>query len=162
MRLLGSKEYSKQFNPSPDFVVLFLPGESFFSAALEQDRDLIEDGIANRVILATPTTLIALLRTVAYSWQQQQLAENARKIAQAGTDLCERVGKFAEHLDGIRSSLDAAVKSYNEAVGSWEHRVIPGARRLKELGAASPEQELSDIEPIEKSLREIPDLTEEK
>lgn len=162
MKLLGSKAYWGQFSSSPDFVVLFLPGESFFSAALEQDRSLIEDGIANRVILATPTTLIALLRTVAYSWQQQQLTENAQKIAQAGTELFERVCKFAEHLNNIRNSLDGAVKSYNEAIGSWEHRVIPGARKLKELGAASPEQELQDIEPVEKSLREIPDLSEEK
>ncbi len=162
MKLLGSKLYWTQFNPSPDFVVLFLPGESFFSAALEQDRSLIEDGIANRVILATPTTLIALLRTVAYSWQQQQLTENARKIAQTGTDLFERVCKFAEHLNGIRNGIDGAAKSFNDAVGSWEHRIIPSARKLKELGAASPEQQLQDITPLEKSLREIPIIPKEE
>ena len=157
MKALGSKAYWNQFNPTPDFVVLFLPGESYFSAALEQDRALIEDGISSRVILATPTTLIALLRTVALTWQQQQVTENSQKILAAGVDLFDRVVKFAEHLEGIRDGLGKAMKSYNAALGSWESRVAPGARRLKELGAAAPEKELKEIEPLESSLRELPD-----
>ncbi|MCM8792770.1 MAG: DNA recombination protein RmuC [Candidatus Omnitrophica bacterium] len=161
MRLLSAKVYWNQFSPTPDFVVLFLPGESFFSAALEQDRNLIEDGIANRVILATPTTLIALLRTVAFTWQQQQLTENAYRIAAAGTELFDRVCKFAEHLNGIRNGLEKAIESYNAAIGAWEHRVLPAARKLKELGAGATEQEPQDIEQIDKSLRKIPDLKEE-
>lgn len=155
MQLLGSKAYWNQFSPSPDFVVLFLPGESFFSAALEQDRDLIEDGISRRVILATPTTLIALLRTVAYSWQQQQVAENAKRIWEAGTELFDRVYKFSEHLSKMRDGLNKATESYNAAIGSWASRVVPSARKLKELGAASQEKELESIEPIETPLRRI-------
>ena len=156
MQLLGSKAYWNQFSPSPDFVVLFLPGESFFSAALEQDRDLIEDGISRRVILATPTTLIALLRTVAYSWQQQQVAENAKRIWEAGTELFDRVYKFSEHLSKMRDGLNKATESYNAAIGSWASRVVPSARKLKELGAASQEKELESIEPIETVLRRLP------
>lgn len=155
MQLLGSKAYWNQFSPSPDFVVLFLPGESFFSAALEQDRGLIEDGISRRVILATPTTLIALLRTVAYSWQQQQVAENAKRIWEAGTELFDRVYKFSEHLSKMRDGLNKATESYNAAIGSWASRVVPSARKLKELGAASQEKELESIEPIETPLRRI-------
>lgn len=155
MQLLGSKAYWNQFSPSPDFVVLFLPGESFFSAALEQDRSLIEDGISRRVILATPTTLIALLRTVAYSWQQQQVAENARRIWEAGTELFDRVYKFSEHLSKMRDGLNKATESYNAAIGSWASRVVPSARKLKELGATSQEKEIVEIEPIETPLRRI-------
>ena len=156
MQLLGSKAYWNQFSPSPDFVVLFLPGESFFSAALEQNRGLIEDGISRRVILATPTTLIALLRTVAYSWQQQQVAENAKRIWEAGTELFDRVYKFSEHLSKMRDGLNKATESYNAAIGSWASRVVPSARKLKELGAASQEKELESIEPIETVLRRLP------
>ncbi|MBE3588772.1 MAG: DNA recombination protein RmuC [Thermoanaerobacteraceae bacterium] len=156
MQSLGSRSYWSQFTPGPDFVVLFLPGESFFSAALEQDRGLIEDGLASRVILATPTTLIALLRTVALSWQQQHMAENARRIAETGMELYERICKFAEHLGKIKDGLQRAVQSYNQAVGSWEGRVVPGARRLKELGAGPPGKELATLQPVETALRELP------
>ncbi|OAT79405.1 DNA recombination protein RmuC [Desulfotomaculum copahuensis] len=154
MQSLGSKAYWSQFTPSPDFVVLFLPGESFFSAALEQDRSLIEDGVSSRVILTTPTTLIALLRTVALSWQQQQMAENARLIAQAGAGLYERLCIFAGHLVKIHDGLNKAVQSYNSAVGSWEGRVVPGVRKLKELGAGVPGRELAPVVPVETSLRQ--------
>jgi len=156
LQVLGSRAYWSQFTPGPDFVVLFLPGESFFSAALEQDRGLIEDGLACRVLLATPTTLIALLRTVAMSWQQQQVAENARRIAQTGAELYDRVCRFAEHLGKIREGLQKAVQAFNQAVGSWESRVVPGARRLKELGAGPPGRELPPLQPVETSLRELP------
>jgi len=162
MRDLGSKAYWNQFQPSPDFVVLFLPGESFFSAALEKDRALIEDGFANRVVLATPTTLITMLRTVAYSWQHYRLAENAQKIAEAGSELFERICKFSEHLSGIRQGLNTASESFNAAVGNWEHRVLPGVRKLKELGAAKAEQDIRNLEPLDKSLRSLPEPTEKK
>jgi DNA recombination protein RmuC len=155
MKLLGTKDYWKQFKPAPDFVVLFLPGESFFSAALEKDRELIVDGIANKVILATPTTLIALLRTVAYSWQQQHMAENAEKIAKAGEDLFDRICKFVEHLGDVRNNLENATHSFNKAVGSLESRLIPGARKLKELGAAPADKEIEEIEPINAVPRQL-------
>lgn len=154
MHTLSAKSYWNQFKPSPDFVVLFLPGESFFSAALEQDRGLIEYGMDNRVILATPTTLIALLRTVAHIWQQEQLTENAERIAREGTVLFERLVVFSEHLGRMRDGLSKAVQSYNAAVGSWEGRVMPGARRLKELGAGNPEKELCLLEPVDAALRQ--------
>ncbi len=160
MQQLSSKAYWNQFSPTPDFVVLFLPGESFFSMALEQDRSLIEDGIASRVILATPTTLIALLRTVAYSWQQQQVSENSKLIGEIGKELFDRICKFAEHIGDIGKGLNTAVKSYNSAIGSLESRVMPGAKKLKELGASSPEKELPELNPIDTNVRELPELKE--
>ncbi len=156
MRLLGQKNYWAQFDPAPDFVVLFLPGESFFSAALELDRALIEDGMQSRVVLATPTTLIVMLRSVAMSWQQEQLTENAMKISDAGKDLFERCSTFARHLSGVGKGLEGAIKSYNSAVGSWESRVIPGARTLKELGAVrSPDAALPEAEGVQTIPREL-------
>ncbi|WP_156896603.1 DNA recombination protein RmuC [Desulfovirgula thermocuniculi] len=159
MQALASKAYWSQFDRSPDFVVLFLPGESFFAAALEQDRHLIEDGLACRVLLATPTTLIALLRAVALSWQQHALTENARLIAQAGAELYERLCRFSEHLGRIKDGLQKAVSAYNSAVGSWEGRVAPGARRLKELGAVPPGRELGTLEGVGETLRTPEALT---
>ncbi len=150
MRLLGQKNYWAQFDPTPDFVVLFLPGESFFSAALEQDRNLIEDGMQSRVILATPTTLIVLLRSVAMGWQQEQLAQNSQLISEAGKDLFERCTTFAKHLGNVGKGLEGALSNYNKAVGSWESRVIPGTRTLKELGATrSPDAELPSVDSIQ-------------
>jgi len=136
--------------------VLFLPGESFFSAALEQDRDLIEDGMKSKVVLATPTTLIALLRVVAMGWQQEKLAENSQKISDAGKDLFERCKTFSDHFSDIGSSLDKAIRFFNKAVGSWERRVLPGAKRLKEFGATKdPNAELPNIEPVESAHRQL-------
>ena len=155
MKLLSTKKYWNQFDSAPDFVVLFLPGESFFSAALEKDRDLIVDGIANKVILATPTTLIALLRTVAYSWQQQQMADNAEKIAGAGAELFDRICKFVEHLGDLRNNLENATHSFNKAVGSLESRLIPGARKLKELGAAPADKDVEEIAPVDATPRQL-------
>jgi len=154
MQMLGSKDYWKQLAQSPDFVVLFLPGESFFSAALEMDRTLIEDGMEHRVILATPTTLIALLRTVALSWQQQQVAENAQRIWQEGSQLFDRLKVFAEHMKNVRSGLQKATESYNKMLSSWESRVMPSATRLKDLGGPQHERELPEIEHVETYLRE--------
>jgi len=154
MQMLGSKDYWKQLTQSPDFVVLFLPGESFFSAALEMDRTLIEDGMEHRVILATPTTLIALLRTVALSWQQQQVSENARLIWQEGSQLFDRLKVFADHMKNVRAGLQKATESYNKMLSSWESRVVPSATRLKDLGGPQHERELPEIGHIDTYLRE--------
>jgi len=159
MRELGQKGYAGHLETSPDFVVLFLPGESFFSAALEHDRSLIEDGMANGVVLATPTTLIALLRAVAYGWQQQALADNARRIAQAGRDLFQRLRVFAEHMGSLGKSLRSAVDTYNRAIGSYESRLIPGARRLAELGAGDGTT-LPDATSVQTTTRALPEREE--
>lgn len=156
MRMLGQKSYWSQFDKTPDFVVLFLPGESFFSAALEKDRDLIEDGMKSKVILATPTTLIVLLRSVAMGWQQERITENAEKISKAGMDLFERCQTFAGHMSKVGVGLDRATQAFNSAVGTWESRILPGARKLKELGATKEtEADLPEIEPIERTSRQL-------
>ena len=162
MDSLSSKAYTEQFQPSPEFVVMFLPGETFFSAALEQDPGLIEEGVMKSVIPASPTTLIALLRAVAYGWNQEKLAANAQAISDLGRELYERLRTVAGHLSAVGSGLDRAVDSYNRAVGSLESRVMVSARKLRELGAATGE-EIDEPEPVDKVSRnlQLPDFVEE-
>ncbi len=131
---LSSKEYWKQFQPCPEFVVLFVPGESFFSAALERDQALLEDAIANHVLLASPANLIAILKAVAYGWRQEQIAENAQQISDLGSELYFRILKFLEHMDDVRGGIERTNKAFNSAVGSLEGRVLPAVRKLKEKG----------------------------
>jgi DNA recombination protein RmuC len=154
MTQLSSKLYQEQFEPTPEFVVMFLPGEAFFSAALEQDTGLIERGVAQRVIPASPTTLIALLKAVAYGWNQEKLARNAQEISVLGKELYERLRNMGAHMENVGKSLDRAVDSYNKAVGSLETRVMVSARRFADLGApvTVPIAELNQIEKTTRNL----------
>lgn len=151
---LSRKAYWSQFKNSPDFVVLFIPGDQFLSAALDIDRNLLEDALRQKVILATPTSFVALLRAVAYGWRQEQLAANAEQIRDTGVELYSRLATFTEHLARVGSNLDSAVGHYNKAVGSFESKVLPGARKFTEMGV-SAKKEMETLEPVEKAVRDI-------
>ena len=154
MNTLSGKKYWEQFEATPEFVVMFLPGETFFSAALEQDSSLIEHGVLNRVIPASPTTLIALLKAVNYGWNQEKLARNAQQISALGKELHNRLRLLAGHIAQVGSGLDRAVESYNQAVGSLESRVLVSARKFAELGA-SVADDIPELEPIETTARAL-------
>lgn len=152
---LGRKAYWEQFTPAPEFVILFLPGESFFSAALQGDPELIEAGLKEKVLLATPITLIALLRAVAYGWRQEKLAENAQQISDLGRELYKRLSDMGEHWSRVGKGLEDAIKSFNRATGSLESRVLPTARKFKELHAAPENADIEELGPIEQSARAL-------
>jgi DNA recombination protein RmuC len=150
---LSAKGYAAHVQPSPDFVVMFLPGEMFFSAALEHDPELIEFGVDQHVVPASPTTLIALLRAVAYGWQQQAMEENARKISDLGRQLYDSVRVLGGHFDDLGSRMKASLEAYNRAVGSLEGNVLVKARKFKELQAANALEEIPALEPVDRVPR---------
>ncbi len=154
MLRLSHKAYWDQFERAPEFVVMFIPGESFFSAAVEQQHELLEDGMTRHVVLATPTTLIALLWAVAYGWRQEQLAQNAQEISRLGKDIYDRMGKLAEYVTNIGKGLDQAARAYNQAVGSMEARLYPAARRFKELGAGTGD-DIPPLQPTDTTIRPL-------
>jgi DNA recombination protein RmuC len=151
---LSAKSYWSQFDQTPEFVILFIPGETFLSAALEQDPALIEDGVNQQVIIATPTTLIALLRAVSYGWRQETVAESARAVSDLGRELYTRLATLTEHFAKVGRGLETAVRSYNDTVGSLETRVLPSARKFKEHGI-SPAGELAPLNVVDRSVRAV-------
>ena len=161
MKELASKAYWAQFKQSPDFVILFIPGEQFLTSALDYDDQLLEDAFANRVILATPTTLVALLRSVAYGWQQAAMSKNAEQIRDLAQDLYKRLHTFCSHLQRVGKNLDDSVANYNKAIGSLERQVLPGARKFTELGVQAKE-EIPASDEIEKKAREVATLEQHK
>lgn len=154
IRKLASKGYWKQFSRSPEFVILFIPGDQFLSAALNEEPDLIETALSQQIILATPTSFVALLKAVAYGWRQNQLTDNAEEIRRLAEDLYSRLGTFVGHLNKVGKQLSSSVENYNRAMGSLERKVLPGARKFVELGV-HPKKEIESVEPLEALPRSI-------
>ncbi|MEX2164849.1 MAG: DNA recombination protein RmuC [Sulfuricaulis sp.] len=154
VRELSGKAYWAQFRNAPDFVILFIPGEQFLTAALDLDRDLIEDAMKQKVILTTPTSFVALLRAIAYGWRQESLAANAEQIRDVGEDLYRRLATFSEHLMKLGRSLNSAVADYNKTVGSYEAKLLPGARKFSEMGVGG-DNALEEPERIDKAVRDL-------
>lgn len=154
MEQLSTKSYWDQFAQTPDFVVLFVPGESFLAAACQEDPGLYERGFSNRVLLAGPSTLVALLKTIAYGWRQEVIAESAEKVRDLGQELYDRIGKLAEHFEKVGKGLRTAVDAYNNAVGTLESRVLVSARKFRDLGVESP-REVALVEPMDVTTRAL-------
>lgn len=161
VRQLGAKNYWSQFERSPDFVILFIPGDQFLSAALAEQPNLLEDAMRQDVIIATPTSFVALLKAVAYGWRQMALAQNAETIRNLAEDLYKRLGVFTTHLARLGRNLSNSVEHFNAAVGSLERQVLPGARKFTELGVR-PDREIEPLEPIDKLAREPAENGERK
>lgn len=157
---LAKKAYWERFQPTPEFVILFLPAETFFSAALEYDPSLIEVGAEQNVILATPTTLIALLRAVAYGWKQESLSRQVEKLHELGQELYKRLADMNSHFSKMGRSLSSAVEAYNKGMGSLEARVLVTARKFKEMGVVPGQLEIEEVEPVEKIPRELESVLE--
>ena len=154
VRALASREYSKALPETPDFVVMFVPGESFFAAAIESDPDLLEKAWRDKVLISTPTTLIALVKMIAFGWQQEKLAENAQEVAEQGRELYDRIKVFGGHLGDLGKSLRQTVDRYNKGVGSLESRVLPAARKFETLGVTPASSSIPTLEPVELDPRE--------
>lgn len=154
IKQLSRKEYWANIGESVDFVVLYIELESAFSVALEQDGDLLNEAINSRIVIATPTTLIAMLKTISYSWQQQALSDNANQIWQLGKELYERLRKYVEHFEGVGKSLDSAVKKYNTAVATWDNRIMPRVKKFEDMGLEKGAT-IPDLKPIDNSVNEI-------
>jgi DNA recombination protein RmuC len=155
VKALADKAYWAGLDSAPDLVVMFLPGEHLYGAALEADPALIEDAMARRVLVATPTTLLAMLRAVAYGWQQERVAESAQAIAELGRELHTRLVKLSSLFATLGTRLNSAVRAYNEAVGSYEARVLPAARRFEDHGSVAGGRELPQLEPVTVSARSV-------
>jgi DNA recombination protein RmuC len=158
---LSKKQYWSQFQNTPDFVVLYMEVESALNVALMTDKTLLQDAMNNKIILATPTTLIVVLKSIAMSWQQHNITENALQIMEAAMDFYARVNVFAEHLDKVGGGLKTALKGYNDAIGSWESRVLPAGRKLEQLKATDNKNSLPDFETIDRPVRELKKSEEE-
>lgn len=155
VKMLASKDYWRHVPESADFVALFVPGENFFAAAAERDPDLFEYAITNKVIIVTPATLVALAKAVAFGWRQEEAGKNAKAVAELGRELYQRLARLGEAVGGLGKAMESGVKKYNELVGSLEARVLPQARRLRDMGAGDPALEIAPLEPIEIAPRRL-------
>jgi DNA recombination protein RmuC len=155
VKQLADKAYWSRLDSTPDFVVMFLPGEHLYAAALESDPALLEDSMAQRVVIATPTTLLALLHSVGYGWQQERVAESAQAVSELGRELHVRLVKLSSLLSTLGTRLTSTVRAYNDAIGSYEARVLPGARRFAEHGVVSETTELPEIDRVALSARRV-------